>query len=242
MKGRGRVDLESGLLFANRGAESEYTRQTCRARVKSTIASYEKGLPQPDRRNRPGGQAGRSRTRTMGYPNPLSTSTRLDFSLAEDDRAVVRVFDAQGRLVRTLLDQDLAPGSTPSSGTVGTTTGWPLPAGRMTTSWSPAGHATGEDELDLVRTSQVQVLPEDLLKEDPSHDGPVQGLGQRKLRLQDGDVVVVARPAVLSRKGRGSRRSHWRAKIPIFDSVSPLQILWRRAGSSHQRMSLSNGS
>ncbi|MBD3160553.1 MAG: T9SS type A sorting domain-containing protein [Candidatus Latescibacteria bacterium] len=45
-----------------------------------------------------------------GYPNPASTSTRIDFHLAEAARASVRVFDAQGRSIRTLLDEELAAG------------------------------------------------------------------------------------------------------------------------------------
>lgn len=43
-------------------------------------------------------------------PNPTLTTTRIDFTLAGGGPAVVRVFDVQGRLVRTLLDKAMPAG------------------------------------------------------------------------------------------------------------------------------------
>ncbi|MEP7027684.1 MAG: ELWxxDGT repeat protein [Candidatus Eisenbacteria bacterium] len=37
-------------------------------------------------------------------PNPVTARTQIEYSLATEQRAVLRLFDAQGRLVRTLLD------------------------------------------------------------------------------------------------------------------------------------------
>lgn len=52
----------------------------------------------------------------QNVPNPFNPSTRIAFTLLRDARATLRVFDAGGRLVVTLLDQD-------------------LPAGRHTVAW-----------------------------------------------------------------------------------------------------------
>jgi hypothetical protein len=45
-------------------------------------------------------------------PNPLNPTSKLSFETAREGHARVRIFDLQGRLVRTLLDTPhLAPGS-----------------------------------------------------------------------------------------------------------------------------------
>jgi subtilase family serine protease len=44
------------------------------------------------------------------FPNPFSGSTTISFDLPKQGRVEVAVFDVTGRLVRTLLDQDLPPG------------------------------------------------------------------------------------------------------------------------------------
>jgi uncharacterized membrane protein len=43
-------------------------------------------------------------------PNPSSSSTRLDFTLASAGRVDLAIFDAAGRRVATLLDEDVSPG------------------------------------------------------------------------------------------------------------------------------------
>jgi len=45
------------------------------------------------------------------YPNPCNPSATIVFSLPDAGRAKLAVFDAQGRLVRTLIDGALAGGS-----------------------------------------------------------------------------------------------------------------------------------
>jgi len=44
-----------------------------------------------------------------GRPNPFRVSTTITFALAEPSRVTLKVFDASGRLVRTLLDQHEFP-------------------------------------------------------------------------------------------------------------------------------------
>ena len=44
------------------------------------------------------------------YPNPFNPSTRIQFTLSRDAQVSLRVFDVQGRLVRTLVDSYLAAG------------------------------------------------------------------------------------------------------------------------------------
>jgi transposase len=53
-----------------------------------------------------------------------------------------------------------------------------------------AGHALAEDHLHLVGAPDVEVLAVHLLEEDPAGDRLVEDLGERELRLQDGDVVL----------------------------------------------------
>ncbi|MCK4512058.1 T9SS type A sorting domain-containing protein, partial [bacterium] len=43
-------------------------------------------------------------------PNPFNPVTTIDFSLAVDGRATIRVFNAAGRVVRTLVDRDVEAG------------------------------------------------------------------------------------------------------------------------------------
>jgi Metallo-peptidase family M12B Reprolysin-like/FlgD Ig-like domain len=49
--------------------------------------------------------------RIANYPNPFNPQTRIDFVLEQAGRASVRIYDVQGRLVRTLVDGDLAAGA-----------------------------------------------------------------------------------------------------------------------------------
>jgi hypothetical protein len=55
----------------------------------------------------------------------------------------------------------------------------------------------------VVGTTDVQVLADDLLKEGPAGDRTIQDQGARELGLEDGDVVAVARGAVV---GEGVRQ------------------------------------
>ena len=43
-------------------------------------------------------------------PNPFNPQTRVSFDLPRDGRATLRVYDVSGRLVRTLVDDDLSAG------------------------------------------------------------------------------------------------------------------------------------
>ncbi|MBN1504389.1 MAG: PD40 domain-containing protein, partial [Candidatus Eisenbacteria bacterium] len=51
-----------------------------------------------------------ARQLVQSAPNPFSSSTTIRFTLPEAGRVKVRVFDAQGRCVRTLLDRRMGPG------------------------------------------------------------------------------------------------------------------------------------
>ncbi|HPF36792.1 MAG TPA: M12 family metallo-peptidase [Candidatus Krumholzibacteria bacterium] len=45
------------------------------------------------------------------YPNPFNPQTKLDFALPSAGRATLQIFDAQGKLVRTLVQADLPAGA-----------------------------------------------------------------------------------------------------------------------------------
>jgi hypothetical protein len=51
--------------------------------------------------------------------------------------------------------------------------------------------AAAEDQADLVRAAEIQVVADHLLQEDPPGDRPVEHLGEAELRLHDGGVVAV---------------------------------------------------
>jgi hypothetical protein len=49
-------------------------------------------------------------TMSLKGPNP-SSSSRLEFTLAAESHVTLTIYDAQGRFVRTLIDQDASPGT-----------------------------------------------------------------------------------------------------------------------------------
>ena len=65
----------------------------------------------------------------------------------------------------------------------------------------PSADAPLEDQGDLIGTSEIEVVTDHLLEEDATRKGPVQGLGQGELGLEDRDVVAVARSTVGSGEG-----------------------------------------
>jgi histidinol-phosphate aminotransferase len=44
------------------------------------------------------------------YPNPFGNATRISYRLAQAQRARLQIFDAQGRLIRTIIDSHKSPG------------------------------------------------------------------------------------------------------------------------------------
>ena len=55
-----------------------------------------------------------------------------------------------------------------------------------------ADDPAGEDQRDLVRAADVEIVPDDLLEEDPPGGRCVQDVGEGELGLQDGQLVAVA--------------------------------------------------
>ena len=52
-----------------------------------------------------------SLTQIKIYPNPSTNSNVLDYTVKEAGRIKIEIHDAQGRLVKVLLDADKAPGN-----------------------------------------------------------------------------------------------------------------------------------
>src|SRR3954447_4548527 len=69
---------------------------------------------------------------------------------------------------------------------------------------SPLADLAIKDELHLAGAADVQVLPDHLFKEHPACHRAVQHLGQRKLGLQDRDLIAIASLAV--RRGERMRQ------------------------------------
>ncbi len=47
---------------------------------------------------------------SQNYPNPFNPTTRIRFTLEQTSDVQLRVYDSSGRLVRTLIDEELSPG------------------------------------------------------------------------------------------------------------------------------------
>jgi hypothetical protein len=47
---------------------------------------------------------------SQNYPNPFNPTTRIRFTLEQNSDVKLRVYDSSGRLIRTLIDQELAAG------------------------------------------------------------------------------------------------------------------------------------
>lgn len=62
-----------------------------------------------------GGSPGRGGVQLAATPNPFDRSSTLRFTLGERSRAVMRVYDIAGRVVRTVLDAELAAGEQSAS-------------------------------------------------------------------------------------------------------------------------------
>ena len=78
--------------------------------------------------------------------------------------------------------------------------GWDHPLGdhaRPEPTGGAPRDAPVEDELDLVGSSEVEMLADHLLEEDPPAQRSVQHLGQRKLGLEDRELVAVAGPLIV---------------------------------------------
>jgi hypothetical protein len=57
-------------------------------------------------------ESGAARTALLpNYPNPFHRATSVAFELAEAGHVSVEIYDVSGRLVRTLVDRDVAPGA-----------------------------------------------------------------------------------------------------------------------------------
>jgi hypothetical protein len=61
---------------------------------------------------------------TQNYPNPFNSQTSFSFSLANDNRVTLKVFDLLGREVATVVDKNMT-------------------AGPHSVNWSAEGLATG---------------------------------------------------------------------------------------------------
>src|SRR5918996_2833854 len=82
----------------------------------------------------------------------------------------------------------------------------------------PFCHPPVEDELHHVWPSNVEVLPDDFLKQDATVQWPVQDLSEREFRLKDGDIVAVTGFPVLP----GERV--WQACQPAAQQT--VNMLW----------------
>src|SRR4051794_9879467 len=67
-----------------------------------------------------------------------------------------------------------------------------------------------KDELHLTRAPEVEIFPNDLLKEHAPCDGPIQHLSEGELRLQDRNLVAVPGPAI----SRGERMRQFAQPFP----------------------------
>ena len=62
-----------------------------------------------------------------------------------------------------------------------------------------------KDQLHAVRPAEVQILPNEVLEEQPAAQRAIQHLGETELGLQDGQLVAIARLAIPA--GEGMRQA-----------------------------------
>ncbi len=48
---------------------------------------------------------------SQNYPNPFNPATNIEFQLPQNSHVSLKIYDLQGRLVRTLLNQEMEAGS-----------------------------------------------------------------------------------------------------------------------------------
>ena len=72
-----------------------------------------KGKPDPERRGElePPGSVPRATMLLNAHPNPFNPTTMIPYCLASSERVTLRIFDAQGKLVRTLAEGEKPAGS-----------------------------------------------------------------------------------------------------------------------------------
>ena len=78
------------------------------------------------------------------------------------------------------------------------------------------GDPSAENQLDVIRPTDVQVLADHLLEEHAAGSGTVQDLGQGEFGLEDRHVIAVPSPAILGDEGWGRSRSHFRSRVSIL--------------------------
>lgn len=66
---------------------------------------------------------------SQSAPNPATDGARIDFSVPHAERGSLRVYDASGRLVETLVDGDITAGAHSVTWSGRSASGGPLPAG-----------------------------------------------------------------------------------------------------------------
>ncbi len=95
-----------------------------------------------------------------------------------------------------------------------------------------------EDELHLIGSAQVEVLPDYLLEEHAPGLRAVEHLGEGELGLQDRDIVAVAGRRSAAVKGWGNRASHLRSNPSIIGAEADRRRLQpRRVGAGGEPLS-----
>ena len=83
-----------------------------------------------------------------------------------------------------------------------------------------AGDAPIEDQLHLIRTTDVEILANHFFEETAARERPIEHLGQRELGLQNRELIPIAGGAMGRREGCGRRRNHLRTTASIFAASS----------------------
>src|SRR2546426_11829849 len=69
--------------------------------------------------------------------------------------------------------------------------------------WRAAGDAPIEDQLHLIRTTDVEILANHFFEETAARERPIEHLGQRELGLQNRELIPIAGGAMGRREGLG---------------------------------------
>ena len=88
--------------------------------------------------------------------------------------------------------------------------------------WRAFGDASREDQADLPRSAQVEILADDRLEQVAARKRALQHVGAGKLRLQNRELIAVTGGPIRGRermRQTGEPLAHHRLETPLIESI-----------------------
>ena len=97
-----------------------------------------------------------------------------------------------------------------------------------------------EDQLHVVRTSQIKILTKHLLEEDSTVHRSIHDLCEGKLDLADGGLITITSPLFSHVNGQGRQSCHLRKNVRMRTGVKLLASCCICLGLSRLKIPLAN--